>query len=59
MNLLSFASRDPLPAMVLRSKRALAVALFAVAVSGAGARAEVADKIDNYGLSTLSGMPAT
>ncbi|MGX1100095.1 tetratricopeptide repeat protein [Amorphus sp. MBR-141] len=55
MNLLSFASRDPLPAMVLRSKRALAVALFAVAVSGAGARAEVADKIANYGLSTLSG----
>lgn len=54
MNLLSFASRDILPAMVLRSARLLAVALVAVGASGA-ARAEVADKIDTSGLRTLSG----
>lgn len=55
MNLLSFASRDTLPATFLRSARVLAVALLAVGAAGAGARAEVADKIDSSGLNTLAG----
>lgn len=54
MNLLSFASRDTLPATALRSARVLTVALVAMGAAGT-ARAEVADKIDTSGLRTLSG----